>query len=346
MWRNRMAQRHEGAPLLAPPQVARGREQLRFLLDYGVLAPAAGAHGPAPWQLRMRGDAVDLHLAHHCALDAHDPAHRDLVIACGATLAQLRLAARQLGFRESTVIFPDPWQPELLARVHLDEAGPATPEAYVLYQALCGPVLVDDGSAMQSIDAALLAELKALCAEEQVQLHYVDRSLVGSGSPSSSPQPETEPDDMRGLCEAPTITETIALLHAFQLRTFRPETATWSADCELALSAAVPALVTTAQDGAGDWLAAGQAIARAFLRARVDGVYASVHGLASPSLRAQIARDLGPSDAPQTPQNPQLVVRFGYPRTSKLVRHETRMFEAVRPSPPPRLLRHLLGAPK
>jgi hypothetical protein len=337
MWRKWLHHRRDEERMLA--ESTRALAQLRFALAYGALAPASGAHGAVPWVMRLREGAIDFQLAHPCTRAPHDPAHRELVIACGAALAQLRLSMRQLGFRESTVLFPDPWQPQLIATVHIDDSGPATPEAYVLYQALRAPLLVDDGRMMHAIDPSLLVEIKAVCEEERVSLHFVDRSLFGVGgrdhgeraqaeAPTSTALVRRAEEDESCACDPPSIEETLALLHPFQRSTFRPETQRWTPDHELALSAAVAAMVTTARDDAADWVAAGQALSRALLRARVDGVHAAVHSLGSTRLREELASDV--HDALPVPQ---VALRFGYPRVTKLVRHETRMFEAVRLPP-------------
>jgi hypothetical protein len=269
--------------------------------------------------MRLHEGAIDVALLHHCVLELADPAHRDLVLACGAALAELRLSLRQLGYVESVVTFPDDARADLLARVSLDDHVDPEPEAYVLYQALRGPNLVDDG-AVQALDESLLAEIKAVCEQERAHLHYVDRSILAAEERARDVVVEPPPDV---LCEVADVGEAIALLHPFQLRTFRPDTDAWTNGYELALSAPVAALLTTPNDTPADWLAAGQAITRALLRARVEGVHAQVHGVATPAIREELARDLGG-------EAPQAVVRFGYPRANKLARHETRMFEAVR----------------
>jgi len=279
----------------------RALAQLRFLLEYGDLAPASGVHGAPPWLLRLQDGAIDVVFAHRCGRDAFDAGHREVLVACGAAIAQLRLALRQIGFRESLVTFPDPAQRLLLARVYLDDTEPPTPEAYVLYQALRGPIIVDDGT--RAVDDALLAEIKAVCEQERVRLHYVDRSILAVSD-------RVRAVDDAAMCDVPSIGEALTLLHPFHLETFRPDLDTWTNGQDPSLGhSAVAALITTADDGPPDWLAAGQALSRALLRARVDGVSAVVQGLASPTIRTELVRGL-------RGEHPQIVARFGYLRVA------------------------------
>lgn len=79
-------------------------------------------------------------------------------------------------------------------------------------------------------------------------------------------------------------------------------------DRELALAAPLLAVIGTDGDGPRDWLAAGQAIARALLRAAADGVEASWcnQPVQVAGLRLRLAETIGAAGFPQ------VVLRLGY----------------------------------
>ena len=104
------------------------KDKLRFVLEYGVLAP--GGH---PWMINIGDSAIDLRLGHRCERAAHDRLHRDAIIGCGIGLTQLKLALRQLGCIDSTIPLPEETQPDLLARVYIDHVeDQADPQSFVL----------------------------------------------------------------------------------------------------------------------------------------------------------------------------------------------------------------------
>ena len=92
------------------------------------------------------------------------------------------------------------------------------------------------------------------------------------------------------------------------VRTFDLGDGQAASDRELAAGSPALGVLTTEEDHTHDWLAAGQALARVLLRARVDHVWASF--LNQPvevrSLRSRIPRVIGAAGFPQA------ILRFGY----------------------------------
>jgi hypothetical protein len=289
-------------------------EKLRFLLTYGMLAPP---HGSAhPWTIRASHGLIELFVEHRCERPLHDVAHRELVVSCGVALAQLRLALRQLGARESVALFPDPSRPELIASLALEEhSGVATPESYVLFQALGHTARDDDANAARerhSIPAELLSELTGLCASERTLLRYVASDAFVSSEP-------LEP--MPRACEAPTVADVVALLHPFRARTFDPTAQSWFEERDFSLLLPIVGVLATPTDEVRDWLACGQALGRLLLRARVDGLHASFREGREEleSLRARLRRG---RSAGAGVCIPQIMFRLGYPQKTEVVRLE------------------------
>src|SRR5512138_2366541 len=109
-------------------------ERLRQLLAYAVLAPSR--HNTQPWIFEIEGDEVRVFADAGRALPATDPDGRELVMACGAAIQNLRIAATHHGFATSLEIVPGVRHDGLLARVRLEERCASSPEVEELFQAI------------------------------------------------------------------------------------------------------------------------------------------------------------------------------------------------------------------
>lgn len=80
-------------------------EQLKFLLNYAVLAPS----GPntQPWKFSIKDDEISLVADLHRSLPALDPSHRTLYLSHGCVLTNLLLAAEHFGFDHDAKCLPD-----------------------------------------------------------------------------------------------------------------------------------------------------------------------------------------------------------------------------------------------
>lgn len=254
------------------------RDKLRFVLEYGVLAP--GGH---PWMISIGDSAIDLRLGHRCERAAHDRLHRDAIIGCGIGLAQLKLALRQLGCIDSTIPLPDEAQPDLLARVYIDRVEEeADPESFVLYQALYTPV----SKVPRAIDAPFQEELAAHAQVERAILQF--RAAE-----------ELPPSDAAAPCGAPMLGSVVRRLAWMESRVVQPgDVSSVGMQPDLSFEGSIGAIIATKGDRVADWLAAGQALARVALRARVEGFFTQVeraaHGArAEGGAFAQIALRIG-----------------------------------------------------
>jgi hypothetical protein len=80
-------------------------EQLRFLLNYAILAPS----GPntQPWKFSIKGDEVSLVADLHRSLPALDPSHRTLYLSHGCVLTNLLVAAEHFCLDYDARCLPD-----------------------------------------------------------------------------------------------------------------------------------------------------------------------------------------------------------------------------------------------
>jgi FtsP/CotA-like multicopper oxidase with cupredoxin domain len=101
-----MRREHAGPAAADPsfPTTAGPAERLRFLLGYAVLAPSR--HNTQPWMFEIEGDEVRVYVDAARALPAADPDGRQLLMACGAALVNLRVAAHHFGHATSAEILP------------------------------------------------------------------------------------------------------------------------------------------------------------------------------------------------------------------------------------------------
>ena len=62
-------------------------EHIQFLLNYAVLAPSR--HNIQPWLFKVEGNTVALYADQSRALPVADADNREMIISCGAALANL-----------------------------------------------------------------------------------------------------------------------------------------------------------------------------------------------------------------------------------------------------------------
>jgi hypothetical protein len=259
------------------------RDKLRFVLEYGVLAP--GGH---PWMISIGESAVDLRLGHRCERAPQDRLHRDAIIGCGIGLAQLKLALRQLGCVDSTIPLPDDAHPDLLARIYIDRVDEhADPASFVLYQALYTP----SSKVPRAIDASFQEELAAHARAERAIL-----SFRPAGDPHRS--------EVAAACGAPTLESVVRRLAWMEARVVQPgDVSSVGEEADLSFEGAIGAVIATKGDRVADWLAAGQALARVALRARVEGFFTQVERAVHGARTEDGAFD-------------QIALRIGVPRAS------------------------------
>lgn len=109
-------------------------EQVRSALAAATAVPSL--HNSQPWRFRCTPRAFEVHADTARAVPVADPDHRELVLACGAALLNLRLAIRALGIYPDVRLYPEPSQPDLLATVGPQGKHPITPAEQRLVDAM------------------------------------------------------------------------------------------------------------------------------------------------------------------------------------------------------------------
>ena len=109
-------------------------EEVAQVLVAATAAPSL--HNSQPWRFRCIDSTIELRADLGRELPATDPDHREMILACGAALLNLRLAIRMLNVAADVRLLPDPKQPELLAVVRPDGFARATESDQLLAGAI------------------------------------------------------------------------------------------------------------------------------------------------------------------------------------------------------------------
>lgn len=115
------------------PRDASIADQLRFLLQYAVLAPST--RNSQPWKFAVADDRVDILVDTGRWLRVSDADQRELYISAGCALENLVLAARYFRLAATIDHLPDPSKADLAARVRFapgaGEPGPETTDLFL-----------------------------------------------------------------------------------------------------------------------------------------------------------------------------------------------------------------------
>jgi nitroreductase len=320
-------------------------EQWRFLLSYAILAPSG--HNVQPWHFKIMGQEVELYADRSRSLPVVDPQDRELTISCGAALFCLRVALRHAGYRGEVTPFPNPGDPDLLARIGFGAPLPAMEEEERLYDSIPKRHTYRLPFIEQQIAGEVLEAIRVAAEQQGAQIRFVREGPVREGLVQLICEADREQ-----LADSRFRREVSAWLrsnesdhhdgvpgyalgmpglvsHAgpFLARTFDTGALMAAHDRQLCVNAPTLCVLSTEGDTPQEWLATGQTLASLLLHATAEGISASFLNppLEVPEMRTQVASELGTTDYPQ------LILRMGYG-------HE------VRPTPRRTVEEVLLGA--
>ncbi|MBX6355373.1 MAG: nitroreductase family protein [Micromonosporaceae bacterium] len=134
---------------------------------------APSAFNTQPWRWLVRTSSLELHADRDRHLGAVDPEDRLITMSCGAALHHARIALAAAGHDVHICRWPEPGQPDLLARIWL--AGPHRPSAGEVDLAHAITTRRTDRRAFADtpVPADLVARLRAAAETEGVHLHVV-----------------------------------------------------------------------------------------------------------------------------------------------------------------------------
>lgn len=293
-------------------------------------AAAPSMHNAQPWRFRLlTGERLLLLYADpERAMPLSDPDNRSLHIGCGAALFNLRVAAAHRGLAAETRLLPESQDPLLLAGVRLAErAGPLRDEDLArLHPAIRQRHTSRHPFAEKDLPEDVRATLMDAAEREGAVLHFPGPwhaetllDLVQDAESRDTMDPAANEDLVRWTRLGP---EADAAVDGVPEYAFGPRKRDGKApvrdftgrrpvaDRGSTAFERTPhlALLSTAGDGPGDWLRAGQALERVLLEATLADLATSLtsHALETPELRL-LARD------PRTGTGQvQMVLRLGF----------------------------------
>ena len=301
-------------------------DRLEYLLGYAVLAPSP--HNTQPWMFRINVSDVEMFADRRRVLPVTDPHGRELRLACGAALMNLRVAAGYFGQVYTLELLPDPANAALLARMTLKLPGESSAEDVFLFPAMVERRTNREAFRPDPIPESLLDELAEAANEEQAWLAVVTQdeakqalvALVAQADRQQWANREfrkelagwVRTDAERQADGIPTremgVRDWMAFAGPALVRTFNRGNDQAARDADIAEHSPALVILCTDGDDARSWLEAGQAMERVLLHAQANGLSASFlnQPLEVDELRTQVAGLIGRACFPQ------VILRLGY----------------------------------
>ncbi len=310
------------------PAWAGPAERLRFLLRYAIRAPSR--HNTQPWLFEIEGSELRLYGDWRRALKVADPQGRELVMACGAALYNLEVAARHFGHATSVEILAGSRRRDgLLARLTLEERRPPSPRDEDLFAAIGVRRTNRFAFDARDVPFGVVSALVREAADQGACLRVVDRTirpavaeLVAEGgreqwasarfrSELATWSRANQPGEMDGIPGyAHGLSDPASVFHRVLVRFRMGRSTEARRDRYYALNTRALLALCSRQETPVDWFVAGQAVQRVLLRAAAQGLSASFFGQAVEvaPVRARLREALGELGWPQ------LLFRLGYGR--------------------------------
>lgn len=300
--------------------------KLRFALRYAVLAPSS--HNSQPWRFLVSENTVTISADRSRALPVVDPYDRELIISCGAALANLCVALAHFGIGFAIEAFPAEAEPDVVAvlRVANDlapdphlaglfpavlqratnrghfEPTPVPPELQERLRAEAGALGVSLVTATSEAQRARIAHL----ITQADTLQFADARFRGELASWIHQRRSTDGMPAYAL-GVPKLLDFEAPIAGMVLRTFDVGAGVAARNNALAQGSPLLLCLATAAEDPPDWLFAGQALERVLLLARLEGFDASYlnQPIEIAELRSQLGKLLQIGDIPQ------LLIRLG-----------------------------------
>ncbi|ALP67286.1 MULTISPECIES: Acg family FMN-binding oxidoreductase [Paraburkholderia] len=301
-------------------------EQLRFALQYAVLAPSN--HNTQPWRFMIDGSTVQVCVDRLRALPVVDPFDRGLIISCGAALFNLRVALSHFGFSYAITLFPSDPDPDVVALVHVSRDGRGDAAVASLFDAITRRVTTRAPFADQPVPADVQQKLADACEAEGAFagcLHArADRQAIAQLVAEADHTQFADPRFRRELAVwihprrvddgMPAYGTAVSGLLDFAVplvsavvRVFDAGAGTPATHRHLVDGSPLIVGIATSRNDREAWVAAGQALERMLLVATAEGLTASYlnQPIEVSTLRLQISGLL------HLDATPQLLLRVG-----------------------------------
>jgi nitroreductase len=288
--------------------------QVETLLVTAGRAPSL--HNSQPWCFVVTPSAIELYAERNRALPVVDPTGREMRIACGAALFNLRLALHGIGIRPLVTILPDAHRPDLVAAIRHGGRKAVTPELSGLLAAVPRRRTDRRTSAASAPSPAEVSALRRAAVAEGAWIHVIDdeaeRAALLESAMRAHDQRLAEPTFRaeldRWTTTGPGRTDGVPAAIGGPLPAPRPRTAEDALVPEV--DPVVAVLLGQANGDRGD-VQVGQALQRVLLTATVAGLGVSFvpHVVQVRNTREELGWLIGGTRPPQA----VLQVRCGLP---------------------------------
>ncbi|MFD6280793.1 Acg family FMN-binding oxidoreductase [Streptomyces sp. NPDC060209] len=312
-----------------------------------LVVAAAAAAAPSvfntqPWSFVLTDDGLEVHADPHDASMPTASAARDVRLSCGAAVFNSRVALARLGHGSRVSVLPDAGDPLLVARVTATDDAP-DPALDELYRWVDSRRTNRYPFRPEGIPAGVLALLHDAARREGATLRLLDgepeyQRMLTSIRHATWTEDEAVRDDRDARLSPRTGRPAIPVgnLGPVPRRELPDDPPVRDMAEGLDLpgrgSAAFEphpdlAVLETADDVPGSWIAAGQALQRLLLEATGHGIAASFAN--QPLEDAELRPDVSSGAAHHG--HPQMVLRMGYATAQPPVSPRRPLSEVVRP---------------
>lgn len=316
-------------------------EQMKFLLNYAILAPSS--HNTQPWLFKIIDDnTIELYADRTRALALVDPLDRALTISCGAALSHLQIAIRHFGYAYKMEPFPDSNNKDLLSKVTLYDRKESASEENSLFRAITkrrtNRLKFEDRELEESLISKLRSVITDIEERGEVKKENVTSTVwlhiaKEEGEKNSMADLIAEGDRIQ-LSDKRFRRELASWIHSnrshskdgmpgyafgfndimshmgpFVLRTFDFGKGQAAKDRQLAAGSPALVILGTRSDEPADWLKAGMVLSRMLLTAQTVNVWSSFlnQPIEVPELRPKVQELMKEEKG-----YPQIILRMGY----------------------------------
>lgn len=304
-------------------------DQLKFLLNYAVLAPS----GPntQPWKFSIKYNEISLIADFSRALPSLDPSNRTLYLSHGCVLANLLIAAEHFGFEYNIKCLPDGISGDRTAAIQLSKNA-ASPKFPDLFKEITKrhtnrksfeTRAIEDEKVQKIMDCinkngfrldiltndegkAGMADVLARSQKIQLGNKAFRKELASWVRPNNSDAKDGLPGYAFGYSDFESFFGSF-IFGAFDMSSSRARVETANMNSSPAV-----AVLSTESDDKSTWIRAGILFETAFLKATQLDVRFDLFSqpIAIPGLRQEMAQILNV-------KYPQLIIRMGYAPPSK-----------------------------
>jgi len=267
-------------------QPINARQQTKALSDAARVAGRAPLiHNTQPWRWRLVGDELELHLDRRRGLEVTDPDSRLAVLSCGAALHHAMVSLAAGGWDPVVARMPDSERPDLLARLRLDHRIPVTAAARRRLQTVQLRHTDRRPGAGTPVDAGKLQSVVAAVESTGAGLYPLHPDQVYDLASAADQAQRAEAEDIAWQAELALWTGGPRPSGSGIPDAAIPDQATQTTvpgrdfghhgDLRVSQAhenAAVFAILFGREDGAVDWLRAGEALSAAWLTATELGL--------------------------------------------------------------------------